>query len=320
VRNLIFTSVLVCSTLAAQDVPLRSQSRLVIVPVTITDQRGAFVDGLTERDFRLSVNGELRHISNVDTAGTGVPPISLVVAVQSCGISSAVVAKVHKIGSMIEPLITGERGKAALLTFSDELHWVQDFTSDSDSLSKAFATMRTTSGKTAHMLDAVTEAVKRLGNRQNSRRVLVLVSESRDRGSSTRQAQAVEAAQRSGVAVYALSYSVYTTPFTAKPQDLPQSSAPDYLQGIKDLARLGKANTVRSLTAETGGRLLSFTKQSGLEHAVEAVGGELQSQYVLSFVPSSSPPGYYQISVTVPERPGLRIRARPGYWAGGEVN
>ena len=43
-----------------------------------------------------------------------VAPIALVVAVQSSGISAAALAKVQKIGAMIQPLITGDRGRASL--------------------------------------------------------------------------------------------------------------------------------------------------------------------------------------------------------------
>jgi len=57
-----------------------------------------------------------------------------------------------------------------------------------------------------------------------------------------------------------------------------------------------------------------FTKLAGLESAIEKLGEELHSQYVLSFTLKDLLPGYHSLVVTVSE-PNAKIRARPGYWA-----
>jgi len=47
------------------------------------------------------------------------------------------------------------------------------------------------------------------------------------------------------------------------------------------------------------------------------MGGELQAQYTLSYIPSdSNVNGYHQIQVTI-DRPELKVRARPGYYLAG---
>src|SRR5262245_49423898 len=104
--------------IVAQDPRFEAQSRLVLVPVTVTDTKNRSVEGLEAADFIVLDNGR-QHKPVVDTFATGVAPIALVVAVQSSGISAAVLAKVQKIGAMIQPLITGERGRAALVTFDN---------------------------------------------------------------------------------------------------------------------------------------------------------------------------------------------------------
>jgi len=69
------------------------------------------VDGLDESSFIVLDNGRAQKIT-VDTIGTGVAPIALVIAVQSSGISAAVLKKIQKAKRLIQPLITGERGCA----------------------------------------------------------------------------------------------------------------------------------------------------------------------------------------------------------------
>src|SRR5579871_6014632 len=124
-------------SLLAQDTRFDANARLVLVPATVTDERGRPVYGLTAADLRMLDDLQERRIS-VDTLDTGVAPIALVVAVQSSGISAPILAKVRRIGAMIQPLITGERGCAALVTFAENVTWLQECTGDGDALSRAF--------------------------------------------------------------------------------------------------------------------------------------------------------------------------------------
>src|ERR1035438_9003103 len=93
--------------LAAQDSRFDVRSRLVLVPVTVTDAKGRSVDGLEAADFLLLDNQRERKVT-VDTIATGVAPIALVIAVQSSGISTPVLEKVRRIGAMIQPLVRSE--------------------------------------------------------------------------------------------------------------------------------------------------------------------------------------------------------------------
>jgi VWFA-related protein len=68
----------------------------------------------------------------------------------------------------------------------------------------------------------------------------------------------------------------------------------------------------------TGGTFQSTFRDSKIETAVDAIGGELNSQYVLSYRPTGADaPGYHKIRVTV-NRPGVKVRTRPGYFLEGK--
>ena len=122
--------------LAAQDSRFDVHSRLVLVPVTVADANGRSVDGLEAPDFRLLDNERERKVT-VDTIATGVAPIALVIAVQSSGISIPVLEKVRKIGAMIQPLVTGERGCAGVVSFAEEVAWLQECTKNPDAIQRA---------------------------------------------------------------------------------------------------------------------------------------------------------------------------------------
>ena len=286
----------------------------------------------------------------MDTLATGVAPIALVVAIQASGISQAVLEKLYDVGAMIQPLVTGERGCAAVMSFSHRIVWIQECTNNENALAHAFDQVRPGSAKSARMLDAVHESIERLQQHPNSRRVLLLISESRDRGSDTPLEQVAVAAQTAGVTVYAATYSAFKTAFTSKssptveplshnrppmpgdenntvsggapkcgPQGCPDAPLPppeqriDVLGGMGELVRLGKINTTQALAQGTGGATFPFTRLKGLEEAIQKLGAELHSQYLLSFTPENSTGGYHRLEVRVAG--DYRVRARPGYWS-----
>jgi hypothetical protein len=181
-------------------------------------------------------------------------------------------------------------------------------------------------------------------------RVLLLISESRDRGSETAVEQVAVAAQTAGVAVYAATYSAFKTGFTSKappetepltlnhpkmptdetgtvsggppecnPVACPDPAMPhpeqrvDVKGGIGELVRLVKTNTSEALTKGTGGAIFPFTRLKGLEEAIRKLGAELHSQYLLSFTPENPASGYHRLEVCVAGG-DFRVRARPGYW------
>ena len=340
---------LTCACIAAaQDGQQRFdvQSRLVQVPVAVTDAKGRFVDGLEAGDFVILDNGRPVERAAIDTIATGTAPIAIVIAIQSSGISTAALNKIRKIGSMIQPLITGDRGCAAVVSFASRVRWLAECTNDAFKVTSAFDRLQPGEEKAARMLDAVQEGIERLRRRARSRRVLLLISESRDRGSGAKLEAIVKEAQGAGVVIYSATYSAFKTALTAKPSDtapvyLPSRPPPrpgrdgsppgrenipipppeqrvDILGGIGELARLSQPETTRLFAEATGGITLPFTRQKALEEAIGKLGVELHSQYVLSFAPlPDAANGYHRLEVRVSRKGEYRVRARPGYWAGG---
>ncbi len=314
--------------LTAQSPTFRAQSNVVTVPVSVTDKHGKLVEGLSAADFKLLDDGLPRAIG-LDVFDTGVAPISLAIAVQSAGISTPALKKIRRIGSMIQPLITGARGAAAVVSFDSQVNWVQDFTSDPGALQDAIEDIMPYQNNEARMLDAIAEVADRMKDRKG-RKVLLLISETRDRGSKVKFEQAMEALQREDIEVFATHYSAYATAFTSKPEDLqqlhdrpaPNTAGPDPPPMpnpgsiLAELARLGKTNAIQTLTQATGGSDFPFSTEKGVQRSIENLGVAIHSQYILSFRAPPDASGEHRIEVTVPEHPEYRIRARKAYWAG----
>ena len=100
---------LVAAGLAAQDRSFRTEIRVVQVPVTVTDLKGKNVDGLKARDFLVTDDGAACDTA-LDTFGTGMAPISLVIAIQTSGISKPALAKVRRIGGDLRIVLKPRSG------------------------------------------------------------------------------------------------------------------------------------------------------------------------------------------------------------------
>jgi len=285
----------------AQDANFRARSPLVVVPVTVTDKRGQPIDGLDKSDFELYDN-RVRRPFKLDAPGLYQASVSVVLVVQTSGISHSALLKIHKVGSLADGYITGEGGEAALIAAGDQVTTVQGFTPSGGDLSSAFRRLRAGDPMSGRILDGIDAALRLLAAKPaGRRRIVIVVGESRDRGSEAKPGDVLTLAQRENVTIYTISYSTYITPFTTKADDWESTpgvdQGPNWLAIFTELGRLSKENI------------------DSLENDLAAIGKEVHSQYLLSFVPASdSAPAFHSIQVEMKANPQAVIRTRPGYW------
>ncbi len=304
---------LICfAAAAAQNQPFRVQSKIVQMPVGVTGKDGASIDGLTAKDFTVLDEGIPQEIT-LDTFDTGVAHISLAIAIQSSQTSKLALAKIRRIGGMIQPIVTGVDGEAAVVTFDNEVKWLQDFTRDDEKIRFAMKSLKTARSAKARMLDAVADITERMKQRKG-RKVLLLISEGRDQGSETKFQEAYDAVEREGIEVFGARYSAYAMTWIAKSEDFPEKPELDEMF-YAQLFRFATTNHMRALALATGGSDYPFLRERGIEKIVEQLGVEVHSQYILSFPQRQNAPGMHRIEVTVPGRSDLRIRSRRAYWA-----
>lgn len=296
---------------SAQERTFRVQSKVVQVPVVVTNKDGHNIDGLVASDFAVLDNRVPQQITLDDFSG-GLPPISLVVAVQCSKTSELALADVRRIGAMIQPLITGQRGEAAVVAFDRDIRWLQDFTHNEDWIRDAIKSLGIGSNTGARIFDTIAEAADRMRERKG-RKILLLISQSNDSGSALKLDSAIETVEREGIEVFAAHYSSYAMSWISRSEDFPDKPTLDQMF-FTEVARIGRTNHVKALALATGGADYSFARQQGIDKAIGRLGSEVHSQYILSFPQHEDTPGMHQIDVSIPERADLRIRARHGYW------
>ena len=184
-----------------------------MAPVIVHDAQGNIVNGLTPLDFELYDNGKLQKITEDATSH----PISMVVAVQASANMEKLLPDIRKIGSLFSGLVLGDNGELAVLSFDHRVQTMTEFTSDADKISDAFKKIK--SGSTPnHLNDAAMKAVNMLRTRDKSRRrILLLISETRDSGSEMAVRDVLTEAEFKDVTVYAVEVSHLLTSLNSHP-------------------------------------------------------------------------------------------------------
>jgi len=305
--------ILIMPLLSAQDpLTITVPVRLVAAPTTVTAPGGKFINDLQLRDFTLDDNGQRQSLYQEFRN----QPISLVVAVQANRAMQPVRQNIGRIGSVIDTLIVGQGGEAAVVAFDNSVRTVEVFTSDGEKLRRALRDIDYSRNK-SRLVDAVIHCVDLLSTRApNRRRVVLLFCDRRDDGSESKLPEAITQAELHNVIVYSVDESRLHAwaaqagkPAETEGLDI-KSSVSQLYRGVRSLAA---SNPVGVLTGYTGGREYSFYRLNALEQALTAVGEELHGQYLLSYMPAHPTPGYHEIQVRV-DRPGALVRSRPGYW------
>ncbi len=316
----------------------------IVAPVLVTDRAGNIIDGLQPHQFHLFDNKKEQNIQ-VDVT---FEPISLVVAIEASErVDGPILSQIKHLGTLL-PLVVGDHGEAAVMAFDSRMRVLQDFTSDPDKVKAAIDKINA-GNSSSRMIDAVDEAVRMLKKRPtDNRKIILLVSETRDRASEGRVRESLIDAQLANVIVYPVDITQLMVRLTGKrptprPSAIdvtaqptvggnpptPTSDAVNYgvqnevqfmplLQEIyKDTKRIFIDSPPEVFAKGTGGEEFSFVKERGLEEAVQRISQEIRSQYLISYNPNNKgEPGFHAISVTV-ENPSYVAKTRPGYWLGG---
>jgi len=288
----------------------------------------------------------------------GGDPISLVILVETSSRVDPFLPQLRKTGILFSEQVMGAEAEAAIIGFDDSVTVLQGFTRSHDSIQSAFALLKTGySG--LHLFDAMDAGVEMLTGRRMptketpvpGRRVLLILSESLDNGSTARLGEILRRAQLENITIFSVGLSTTRSELQSKSRDnAPTPITPPGISGVPpppgmpptpgagqpegiDLIALAQvlvehtksAATKHSLevgAAATGGAYYSTYRGRSIESAIDEIGGELHSQYFVSYSPkprsadAGQDYGYHQISISLvsDKAKGKKITTRPGYY------
>jgi len=325
---------------------IRVKVALVNAPVAVHDAKGELVLDLQKRDFHVFDNGLEQNIESFDLGGE---PLSAVLVFETSSRIAPLLPAVQKSGIVFTQTVIGPSGDAAVLGYDDRVEHLLPFTADRDKIEKTITNLKA-GNSGARLYDALSTAVDLLRDRPPSRRrVIILVAEAKDSGSEEKLGAILRDAQLSNIVIYSVGLSTTAAELRSPPvQSGPIQGTPPGTFGLPPVPGTAQTPTTEQqregnidvlalavwvvqhatavvkerplevATVATGGMYQSTFRDRSIETAVDAIGGELNAQYTLSYRPAGTDAaGFHQIKVTV-DRPGVKVRTRPGYYIEGK--
>lgn len=288
---------------------------VVVVPTLVEKPDGEVLYGLKPSDFAVFDNGVQQKVHVDDDLDT--QPVSLVVCVERGRDAPLEFDKIGRLGPLLQLFVGAGDGRVALVAFDSRPTWVEPFTQDLDSISRDLRQMPAGDGGAA-ILDATGYSVNLLEQQPpDHRRVLLLISESRDHGSHHFSIpQLVERIGTSNTLVLSLVFS----PGKAEMIDWGKGNGGggtemNLLAPLMMTMNAMRRNAPKTLADLSGGEYDPFTREKGFERRVAEVASHARNRYILSFHPSDLTPGLHTLQVKLTQDYGARVVARNSYWA-----
>jgi VWFA-related protein len=282
------------------------------------------VYGLQAKDFIIEDDGVSQTV-HLDEAAES-EPVSLVIAIQCGRRADFELPRMRGLSAMLYPLMAAPGTTIALVTFDSTVHPLANFTSDQSAITRDLAQIQSGDGGAA-VLDAVNDSVKLLnGVPQDRKRVLLLISETRDHGShSAKIEDVIQALGDSNVVVYTLAFSPSKSNLLdtlrgnnnpdLHPEQTEMQEGPDLLAPFVLAAQAMRKNTARAIASQSGGEYQMFDSAKGFDARMNNFSNHLHSRYLLSFQPVQPHPGLHRVTVRLKEPGGATVLARTSYWA-----
>jgi VWFA-related protein len=358
---------------------LKVQVREVVLPVTVRDKHGALVTSLKINDFTLTEDGRPQAIKSF-TRETGLPFRLGLLVDTSRGVFGALENERKAAGKFVDAMLPEKprpgpgsaTDQAFLIHFDREVELLRDFTASRDKLHRELDDMGPTraaqndsqgsdsSGNGSgtqgqgrgsrggtQLYDAIFLASDELMKTQEGRKALVVFSDGVDRGSKETLNDAVDAADRAGVAVYTIYFK--------GEQERSQNGIPGMGNGRhgggggwpggggggypgggggypggggghrggggQSAPGVDGKKIMEKIATRTGGRFFEARSKDKLDEIYAQIAEELRGQYLLTYTPDvvDKEGGFHKIAIKA-SKDDLTVVTREGYYApGGEA-
>jgi Ca-activated chloride channel family protein len=275
---------------------LKTDVKLVMVPVSVTDPRQRLVTGLRADNFQVFEGKrpqEIRHFSSEDL------PVSIGIILDASG------SMRDKMGRVREAVTqfcnaANPQDEFFMVVFSDQPRLLTDFTSAPEDLERDLLFTQP-KGRTA-LLDAIYMGLHKMKQAKYGKKALLIISDGGDNHSLYSERDVKAAAKESDVMIYGIGTFDRYVP------------TPEESRGPALLAEIAEP---------TGGRAFTIDNVIELPAIASHIGKELRTQYMLGYRPEQMPKDgkwhKIQVKLRLPRKLSLlRARAKTGYYASAQ--
>lgn len=276
---------------------IKSTVDMVVLHVSVMDDRGEMVDNLAGRNFRVfedKVEQKVSLFTHEDI------PLTMGLVIDNSGSMREKRAQVNA-AAMTFVKTSNPQDEAFVVNFNDEyyLDTDGDFTNNQQDMSDALARIDSR-GSTA-LYDAVIGSLNHLKMGHKDRRVLLLVTDGEDTASRSSFTDTVRAAEKSNATIYAI--GVFSQ---------------DDRKNDKHMVR-NSSRVLKELADATGGEAYFPETLDEVTPLCQRVAREIRDQYTIGYYPSNSAmDGTFRtvkVDVAAAGHGKITARTRTGYYA-----
>ncbi len=272
---------------------LKVDVKLVNVFVTVTDDHGSPIAGLTKENFTLQEDDHEQKIAVFDKESA--LPLSIALAIDTSLSTRHDLPLEQASAKRFAHAILRPVDALSVYAFSEVVQQATPFTSELRRVDEGIDHIRV--GAATALYDAI-YLVSRALDRRQGRKVIVLITDGGDTVSKIDYKEAVRAAEEAE----GLVYSIIVVPIEASAG-----------------RETGGEHALIQLSEDTGGKYYYATSMSQLDEAFRKISDELRTQYLLAYYPSqrASFSDFRRIRVSVsgvPDASTYRVRHRAGYY------
>jgi VWFA-related protein len=277
---------------------IRSDTTVVLIPVTVTDPLNRFVTGLEREHFRLSedkVDQTISYFASEDA------PLSVGLVFDTSGSMGSKLTKSRQAVAQFFKT-ANPQDEFFLVQFNDRPDVVVDFTTNLEEVQNKLIFTQA-KGRTA-LLDAVLLSLNKMKKARNPRKALLIISDGGDNSSRYTETEVRKVVREADVQIYAIGIF-------------------EPIYGRHSAEEMSGPGLLNELSQQTGGRHFAVENINELPDVAAKIGIELRNQYVLGYSPTSKErDGKYRkvlVKLVPPKRmPALKARFRQGYFAPAE--
>jgi Ca-activated chloride channel family protein len=275
--------------------PVKVETDLVSLTITVTDQYGRYVSGLTKKAFNVFDNNQEQEITFFSDADA---PASIGILFDVSGSMDG--QKIIKARNALSRFINTSHpsDEYFLISFNHRPNLIMDRTRDGEALLERFSLVKP-GGNTA-LYDAVYLGVERVTRGAHQKKAVILISDGQDNSSRYTFKEVRDLLRESDVMIYSV--------------------------GILDAADAGSMHGIQGqafldeLSAVTGGRAFYPQTDVEMDEIFERIALELRHQYTIGYTPKDFQPNgkWRKVKIRIkPPRglPRLNVRNREGYFA-----
>ena len=272
---------------------IRTDVKLVLVPVSVTDGMQRVVTGLSRDNFEVFDGKKPQTIQDFSSEDV---PVSVGIILDSSGSMQDKWGRVREAVNQFCDAANPE-DEFFMIVFSDQPRLASDFTTSPEDLQKEILFTQP-KGRTA-LLDAIQMGLHKMKNAKYAKKALLIISDGGDNHSRYGESEIKSYAKESDVMIYSIGVFDRYVPTVEEMQ------GPALLSEITD---------------PTGGRAFTLESPNQMPEVARHIGTELRTQYVLAYRPQDvAHDGKWhriRVKLRLPKRlPFLQAHAKTGYYA-----